>query len=344
MPDGYLVTPGDHALDPGDATATSLTTYTTAEVIGTGIWSFDFNIFGFSGTGTRKGAYERSTSGDVYFCPDTPVSVFLTVTSAEVFAAPDYTVPIFGTPADDNLGGSGRGEKTCGVEGDETLHDTLDFGSLPDRDSIGCSSIVGQAGTATLTDDTLETIICFSTGTAIQTPSGERRIETLSAGDLVCTLDNGPQQIRWIGQKTVRATGALAPIRFARGTLGNYRDLLVSPQHRMLCGGHKTRLHFGMSEVLAPARSLVDDFGVTIEYGGIVTYVHMLFDAHEIVIANGAPSESFYPGSFGLETLGDPARDEIFRVFPELRSHIGGYGPARRHCVEASEARALVTA
>ncbi|MEO0830380.1 MAG: Hint domain-containing protein, partial [Pseudomonadota bacterium] len=190
--------------------------------------------------------------------------------------------------------------------------------------------------------DYRDNIICFTAGTAIQTPSGERRIESLTPGDLVLTLDHGPQPIRWIGQKTVTATGALAPIRFERGTIGNRRDLLVSPQHRMLVGGYLTQLHFGESEVLAPAKSLVDEVGVTVAYGGIVTYYHMLFDTHEIVIANGAPSESFYPGAFGLDTVDDPGRDEIFRLFPELRSDLAAFGPAGRVCVRATEARALV--
>ncbi|MEM7752684.1 MAG: Hint domain-containing protein [Pseudomonadota bacterium] len=190
--------------------------------------------------------------------------------------------------------------------------------------------------------DYRDNIICFTAGTAISTPSGARRIDRLKAGDMVLTLDNGPQRIRWIGQKTVRATGALAPVKFARGTIGNHRDLLVSPQHRMLCGGYMTQLHFGEPEVLAPAKSLVDELGVTIAYGGMVTYVHMLFDAHQIVIANGAPSESFFPGNTGLSSLSDPSRDEIFRLFPDLRSHLGAYGPASRVCVKAADARALV--
>lgn len=238
-----------------------------------------------------------------------------------------------------------------GGEGDETTGDVLDLSAI-ETDNIVFTNTDddagGLSGTATLVDGTIvnfseiETIICFTAGTAIQTPSGERRIETLKAGDMVLTLDNGPQRIRWIGQKTVRATGVLAPVRFAKGTIGNHRDLLVSPQHRMLCGGYMTQLHFGEPEVLAPAKSLVDELGVTVAYGGMVTYVHMLFDTHQIVIANGAPSESFFPGSTGLCSLSDPSRDEIFRLFPELRSNLGAYGPASRVCVKASEARALV--
>lgn len=206
------------------------------------------------------------------------------------------------------------------------------------------------AGSARLIDGTvltyseIETIICFTTGTMIQTPNGERPVETLRTGDMILTLDNGPQPLRWIGRKTVSATGTLAPIRFAKGSYGNHRDLLVSPQHRMLCRGRAAQLLVGETEVLAPAKSLIDDYQVTIDYGGMVTYFHILFDRHEVVIANGAPSESFHPGGAGLDTLADPSRDELFRIFPELRSNVGAYGPASRPCVKAGEARALAMA
>ncbi|MEM9970721.1 MAG: Hint domain-containing protein, partial [Pseudomonadota bacterium] len=240
-----------------------------------------------------------------------------------------------------------------GGEGDETTGDVLDLSAI-ETDTIVYTNTDdaagGRSGTATLVDGTIvnfseiETIICFAEGTAIKTPQGERRIETLKADDLVLTLDSGPQPIRWIGRKTVRASGSLAPIRFARGSIGNHRDLLVSPQHRILCGGYLSQMHFGEPEVLAPAKSLVDNMGVSIAYGGVVTYIHMLFDRHEIVIANGAPSESFYPGGFGLTALTDPSREEVFQLFPELRTNICQYGPASRLCVKASEARALISA
>lgn len=240
-----------------------------------------------------------------------------------------------------------------GGEGDETDGDVLDLTGLLDPGSIVYSNLDdnagGLSGTAFLTDGTMvtfseiETIICFTEGTLIQTPQGERRIETLRQGDTVVTLDNGPQKIRWVGQKTVRATGALAPISFQRGVFGNHRELMVSPQHRMLVTGYRAQLLFGETEVLVPAKSLVDDFNVTTHYGGMVTYVHMLFDRHEIVIANGAPSESFYPGEQGLDTLTEPSREELFRLFPELRSDVNSFGAMSRTCIKATEARALVT-
>jgi hypothetical protein len=238
-----------------------------------------------------------------------------------------------------------------GGEAGETVGDTLDLTGVLDSGSIVYTNTDdaagGLSGSATLIDGTIvnfseiETIICFAAGTLIRTPHGERRIETLRAGDAVLTLDNGPQPIRWIGTKTVRASGALAPIRFRSGAIGNNRDLLVSPQHRMLCSGYRAQLHFGESEVLAPAKSLVNDFNVTVEYGGMVTYVHMLFDRHQIVVANGAPSESFFPGGTGLDSIEDAARSEVFELFPELRSNISSYGPASRICVKPHEARAM---
>lgn len=239
-----------------------------------------------------------------------------------------------------------------GGESGETGGDTLDLTGVLEPGSIVYTNTDdtagGFSGTATLTDGTvvtfseIENIICFTAGTLIKTPLGERRIDTLKAGDIVLTADDGPQPIRWIGKETVRASGSLAPVRFLRGTIGNTRELLVSPQHRMLCTGYRAQLHFGESEVLAPAKSLVDDCNVTIEYGGMVTYVHMLFDRHQIVIANGAPSESFYPGGVGLDSIEDAARAEVFKLFPELRSNIGSYGPASRLCVKPHEARAMV--
>ena len=98
----------------------------------------------------------------------------------------------------------------------------------------------------------------------------------------------------------------------------------------------------GEDAVLAPALSLVDNDLVTVHYGGMVTYVHVLFDRHEIIFANGAASESYHPGAYGLQSIADPARDELFRLFPALRVNPADYGPTSRPCIRARDARALV--
>jgi len=139
----------------------------------------------------------------------------------------------------------------------------------------------------------------------------------------------------------VPALGKLAPIRIKEGTLGNSRDLCVSPQHRMLFTGYRAELLFGESEVLVPAVHLQDGHAITREEGGTVTYVHLMFDKHEVVFSEGVLSESFHPGHVGLDAILDPAREELFRIFPDLRADLNAYGPTSRLCLRKHEAKAL---
>ncbi len=129
---------------------------------------------------------------------------------------------------------------------------------------------------------------CFTPGTLISTPIGERPIEDLKAGDLVTTLDNGPQPVLWIGQTTVAAEGRFAPVRFEAGVFGLNLPLLVSPQHRMLLDDWRASYLYGQSEVLIAAHCLINGENVKRVEGGKVTYIHLLFARHEIIIANGA--------------------------------------------------------
>ncbi|MGB8623025.1 MAG: Hint domain-containing protein, partial [Paracoccaceae bacterium] len=122
------------------------------------------------------------------------------------------------------------------------------------------------------------------------------------------------------------------------------RDLLVSPQHRMLCRGARAQLLFSESEVLVPALHLLGTPDATRQAGGTVTYVHLLFDRHEVIFAEGAASESFHPGHVGVDGILAPAREELFRIFPELRADMAAYGPTARLCLKKHEARLLAAA
>ena len=74
----------------------------------------------------------------------------------------------------------------------------------------------------------------FTRGTHITLASGAQiPIEDLTVGDRVLTRNDGPQQVRWVGQTTVRAVGDFAPICIRAGALNNDRDLIVSPDHRL---------------------------------------------------------------------------------------------------------------
>lgn len=158
---------------------------------------------------------------------------------------------------------------------------------------------------------------CFTAGTMIATPEGKRAVEDLKAGDLVLTVDHGPQPLVWVGSTTVVAEGKLAPIRFEAGVFGLDRPLLVSPQHRMLVEDWQASYLFGLSEALVPAHTLVNDDTVTRVEGGEIEYFHLLFKQHEIVIANGAKSESYYPGH-ALSASDRETQSEVLHLFPEL--------------------------
>ena len=192
---------------------------------------------------------------------------------------------------------------------------------------------------------TINSIPCFVAGTMILTPDGERPVEDLMAGDLVMTQDDGPQPVRWIGRRQVQAEGALAPIEIREGTFGAHRRLLVSPQHRVLVRDSLAELLFGEAEVLVAAKDLVNDRSVRVRSGGVVDYVHILFDRHQLVSSAGLTTESFLPGPQATQMFEQAVIDEIRTLFPELNPRTGeGYGNAARRTLRGYEAQLLLTA
>ncbi|QGX97726.1 hypothetical protein EI983_05295 [Roseovarius faecimaris] len=185
------------------------------------------------------------------------------------------------------------------------------------------------------------TVICFMRGTLIETPSGPQAIETLKEGDMVSTLDEGPQPIRWIGTMTVPGRVAEnAPVRVKRGALGNVRDLWLSQNHRVLLRGATAELLFGEPEVLVAAKHLCNDDTIRIMPCDTVEYWHFLFDSHQIVFAECCPAESLFPGQASLDTVTPVERDEIIAAFPELEQGDCGYDMSR-YTLKKYEAEAL---
>lgn len=164
---------------------------------------------------------------------------------------------------------------------------------------------------------------CFTPGTKIKTATGQQLIETLKVGDLVETLDEGPQPLRLIVRGVFRATDNFAPVRFEAGAIGNAKPLMVSPQHRMLISGWQSQLLFGQDEVLVAAKHLVNGDTITEQMGGTVEYIHLLFDSHQIVFGGGVPSESFYP-QHAVQSQDQGTMDEVMMLFPQLADHITG--------------------
>jgi hypothetical protein len=176
-------------------------------------------------------------------------------------------------------------------------------------------------------------MVCFTEGTLIRTPSGDRPVQTLAVGDMVTTLDHGAQPLRWIGGRTVPAVGKARPIAFEPGALARglpSRRLMVSRQHRMLVRSKVAARMFDVPEVLISAHRLLGLPGITEETAlGFVTYWHFLCDRHEIVFANDAPTETLYLGSETRKALAPQARAEIDFLFPELVAQSRAPDPAR---------------
>ena len=186
----------------------------------------------------------------------------------------------------------------------------------------------------------IEKVICFTPGTLIATPKGERKVEELQVGDRVITRDNGMQEIRWVGRREMSGEELvekehLRPILIREGALGKglpERDMMVSPQHRVLIANDKTALYFEEREVLVAAKHLTDMEGIDQVDVSHTSYIHIMFEAHEVILSDGIWTESFQPGDQSLVGIGDAAREEILELFPELATLEGikAYAAARK--------------
>jgi glycosyltransferase involved in cell wall biosynthesis len=131
---------------------------------------------------------------------------------------------------------------------------------------------------------------CYCPGTLIATVHGEVPVEELAIGDHVLTCSGAARPIKWIGRRSYAgrfARGAhVLPVCIEAGALDldqPRRDLWVSPHHAMFLEG-----------VLIEAINLVNDVSI-IQARRVerVDYIHIELDTHDVILAEGAPSESF---------------------------------------------------
>jgi hypothetical protein len=156
---------------------------------------------------------------------------------------------------------------------------------------------------------------CFLRGTTLSTPTGEVNIEELSIGDLITTVNGDAMPIRWIGRRTYKPTRypaaeTVMPIRVRRHALDGqvpHSDLYLSPGHALLVDGVLIRvMDLVNGASIAPALPE----GIT-----TIEYFHILLDGHQVILAQGAPTETL---------LLDGQNDEHFANFAELRHLIPG--------------------
>lgn len=154
---------------------------------------------------------------------------------------------------------------------------------------IKFTSTGGGSEFATFASLTVNDISCFVAGTRIATPAGPRAIETLAPGDLVMRADGGTTAVVWLGRQEVDTRLAhpakVNPICITAGTLGNARDLWVSPDHGIALDGHLINASALMNgdTVYQVAEMPRQGF----------TYYHVETERHELILAEGIAAETY---------------------------------------------------
>lgn len=186
-----------------------------------------------------------------------------------------------------------------------------------------------------------EFITCFATRTRIKADGGNVRVEDIRIGQKIWTRDAGLQPVTWIACKEVAAYGAMAPVRFEAGALGNSHDLYVSQQHRVWIESPAAELYFGHTAVLVAAKHLCGLPGVSLSPMPNLTYWHFMFDQHHIVRSNGALTESFFFAEQGVSGLDAAPQAELLALFPNHQRGFERFGRTAAPTITTREATAL---
>ncbi|NPD65300.1 glycosyltransferase, partial [Acetobacteraceae bacterium] len=140
---------------------------------------------------------------------------------------------------------------------------------------------------------------CYCRGTLILTDRGEIAVEALRIGDHLITHAGEARPLRWVGTRSYSGRFAsnnndVLPVMIRKDALADNvprRDLMVSPLHAMYLDG-----------ILIPAMALVNGSSI-LQAGTVdrVDYFHLELETHDVIVAEGALSESFVDdGSRGM--------------------------------------------
>jgi len=166
----------------------------------------------------------------------------------------------------------------------------------------------------------------FARGTSIALADGRQvPVEDLQPGDSVITRDHAVQPLIWKGAVQLRAEGGFAPVVVQPGVMGNPEALIVSPHHRLFLYRREAKPLAGAAELLVQARHLVDGRTILRREGGWVEYFSLVFAAHEVIYAEGIPSESLMVCPSTLTRLPEDLAAPLRLAFPGLdqRLHTG---------------------
>jgi len=143
--------------------------------------------------------------------------------------------------------------------------------------------------------------VCFAAQTRIKVPGGAVMAGNLRPGDLVCTLDQGSMPLIWTGQCQQPGRGTGAPVLFMPGSIGNHAPLRLSLQHRVMVQSARAEMMFGSSQVLVPAKAMINGRDILLAPCRVITYVHLLLASHQILSAEGGPCESLLMGDMAVD-------------------------------------------
>ncbi|MBZ9605290.1 Hint domain-containing protein [Phyllobacterium sp. KW56] len=155
---------------------------------------------------------------------------------------------------------------------------------------------------------------CFLRGTSISTPKGSTHIEDLKIGDFVETVRGEAVAIKWIGRRAYKMAGpswndSVMPIRISRHAIDDrtpHSDLYLSPNHALLIDGVLIRV-----KELVNGISIVPALPTQQEK---IEYLQIVLDTHEVILAEGAPAESFLLRGSNHENFTNFA--EFERLYP----------------------------
>lgn len=192
-------------------------------------------------------------------------------------------------------------------------------GIAPGSTALGGSITLAGVSAADLTFDNVN-VACFTAGTLIDTDHGPIAVEHLTSGMRLTTLDNGFQPVRAVLSRVVPGECLFAPVVISKGALGNKRELVVSPAHKMMVSGWRVELMFGCEQMLASARTLINGDTIYRRPVSEVQYFHILLDQHEIIFAEEAATESYFLDSASDM---DESAQELQALFPDVFDRMG---------------------
>ncbi|WP_208347641.1 Hint domain-containing protein [Pseudaestuariivita rosea] len=319
VPDKYILPDG--SFDPNEVQFTSV----TVERDGT---RYEFDV----DTGSKikeTGGSEIPEAGDTFFITNDSVGA----PASGPFAGLPTEKMVFST---DSTFSSGQTT-------------TIDRTTSTDLNNDGDTNDAGEAADAQFNANQANMPPCYAPGTLIATTKGPRPVETIQPGDLVLTRDHGVQSVLWCRNGAQALDGIQQesrPVLVQKGSLGPNRpsrDLIVSPQHRILVGGEQ-QLHTVFNrEVFVPAKALTSLPGIRHMMGRKeINWVHFVCEKHEVIRANGCWSESLLLGPMAQRSLTLSDRRLLAAALPPSANPDYMNGPPALPCLPAGVVRRIL--